>query len=250
MKQLRTARIILFVIGVLTVGVTIVQLTLLKDEAKKLVQKEIAKQGPGFIPDPVKVREAEEQLVRLATLLGAVQIALGIIFIVFGFIVYLFPVPVTIISLVLYVGSYLAFGLLNPETLAMGIVIKIFIVIAMVKAIQAAIAYQKTKDEDFTDDRQARRKSARDRDFEEEEEFAEEEEARPRRRWREEREDEAEAEEPVREAVKATAREPDRQVEEEAPVVACVKCGRKLRVPAAAAGKRIRCPECGEIFQP
>jgi hypothetical protein len=46
-------------------------------------------------------------------------------------------------GLVLYIAGNLIFGLIEPTSLIRGILIKILIVIAMVKAVSAAIAYQR-----------------------------------------------------------------------------------------------------------
>jgi predicted RND superfamily exporter protein len=51
-------------------------------------------------------------------------------------------VPITIISLVLYLGATAIFAYLAPETIAAGIIIKVIIIIGLAKAIQAAIAYE------------------------------------------------------------------------------------------------------------
>jgi hypothetical protein len=68
---------------------------------------------------------------------------LGIVFIVCGLLVKRFPVPCTLIPLVLYVLSALATAAFDPTTLARGLIVKIVIVVALFKAVQAAFAYQK-----------------------------------------------------------------------------------------------------------
>jgi len=140
-KQLNAARWILIVIGVLTVVVNAIQMATLREQVQTAINQELRKVGG--IPDPVKVKEIEDRAVRAGNLIGVIMIAMGVLFFVFGLIVKMFPVPVTIISLVLYVGSAAAFAALDPATLAQGVIVKIFIVIALIKAIQAAIAYQK-----------------------------------------------------------------------------------------------------------
>jgi hypothetical protein len=72
-----------------------------------------------------------------------VAVILGVIFVVCGIIIKAFPVPVTIISLVLYVLAAVGFGILHPPSLAAGLIIKVIIVIALAKAIQSAVAYEK-----------------------------------------------------------------------------------------------------------
>jgi hypothetical protein len=49
----------------------------------------------------------------------------------------------TVTALTLYLGGNAVFGVLNPASLGAGWIMKIFIVIALFKAVQAAFAYQK-----------------------------------------------------------------------------------------------------------
>jgi ABC-type siderophore export system fused ATPase/permease subunit len=68
---------------------------------------------------------------------------LGVLFILLGFLVTRFPLPATIIALVLYLGSNAVLALLDPAVLVQGIIFKIIVVVCLVKALQAAIAYQR-----------------------------------------------------------------------------------------------------------
>jgi hypothetical protein len=49
---------------------------------------------------------------------------------------------VTIISLILYIGAAVIFGILDPATLMQGIIFKVIVVVALAKAIQSAITFQ------------------------------------------------------------------------------------------------------------
>jgi len=143
MKELNTARNILLVIGVLTVLVNAIQIPMARDQVHKAIQAELAKQGvAGF---PPHVQQFEEDAVRFTYLVLGVTSALGVLFVVFGFLVKTFPVPITIIGLVLYVVANLVFAVLNPESLAIGALIKIVIIVALAKAVQSAVVYQKEK---------------------------------------------------------------------------------------------------------
>ncbi len=57
-----------------------------------------------------------------------------------------YPVPISITSLVLYLGATVVMGVLNWQTLLQGIIIKVIVIVVLVKAVQAAIAYQKALD--------------------------------------------------------------------------------------------------------
>lgn len=140
-KELNTARSILIVIGILTILVNGFQFSQARDQVHKALQVELTKQGiAGF---PPHVQQIEEVALRFTYLVLGAMVGMGVLFVVFGILVKTYPVPITITSLVLYVGAALAFAVMDPKTLAMGAVIKIFIVIALAKAIQSALVYQK-----------------------------------------------------------------------------------------------------------
>jgi hypothetical protein len=73
-------------------------------------------------------------------------IALGIVFAILGFLVPKFPVPATIIGLVLYIGATAIFAMIDMSTLMSGFVIKAVIIVSLFKAVNAALAYQKQSD--------------------------------------------------------------------------------------------------------
>jgi hypothetical protein len=142
-KQLNQARAILIVIGVLTVAVNAVLMATLRDSIRSEIRKEVAKAGPGAVINQAQLQQIEDQAHRFGMLTGCVAVALGILFIIFGLLVKMFPVPITILSLVLYVVATLGFAALNPQSLVAGIIFKIIVVVALAKAIQAAVAYEK-----------------------------------------------------------------------------------------------------------
>jgi hypothetical protein len=132
-QQLKSARTTLIAIGVLSVVVNLIMMALLPDQVKKALEEN----GQG----------QNQQALTIATGVAmAIQgcfLALGVVFIICGILVNRFPVVCTVSSLVLYVLAALATAALDPSTLAQGIVIKIIIVVALFKAVQAAFAYQK-----------------------------------------------------------------------------------------------------------
>jgi hypothetical protein len=107
------------------------------------IDKELKKLGPRFVADPVKLAALKGQAVRATRLINGGGVLLGLIFIGCGIFVSQYPVPLTITALVLYLGGNAVFGLINPQSLASGLIVKIFIVLGLFKAVQAAIAYQK-----------------------------------------------------------------------------------------------------------
>jgi hypothetical protein len=105
---------------------------------EKLVQKEI---GPGAVLPPAQM----DQLVMFFTLLLAFDIAVGGLFLLFGLLITVIPVIATISSLVLYLVQQAILLYLNPAMVGSGFLFKILIIIALVKAIQAAFAYEKER---------------------------------------------------------------------------------------------------------
>ena len=145
-KNLSSARSLLIVVGVLWVIINLVSLALLSDQISKAAKEHaIASVPPGTPVDPVKIKEVEQVMLVGAYIYAGARVALGVLFIIFGLMVKMFPVPITIISLVLYVGAVAVNGLLDPMTLMQGIIFKIIIVVLLFKSIQAAIAYQNEK---------------------------------------------------------------------------------------------------------
>jgi hypothetical protein len=140
-KQLNQARILLFVAGVLIVIGGALDLGLAKSIVDKAVKDEF--QNRRIVPTPAQVQEATNQIMKLVYLIDGGLIGLGVLFIIFGFMVKQYPVPITVISLVLFVGMIAIMAVINPATLVSGWWIKLIVVIGLVKALQSAIAYQR-----------------------------------------------------------------------------------------------------------
>lgn len=141
--ELGKARRILLVVGVLTVLANIAGYLLAESLADTAIKVELAKQ-PGAMVDPA-FREAVITATKVASVLVGL---LGGLFVVFGLIVQKFPVPITVASLVLYIGQVAVLAVLAPASLLnAGIFVKVIIVVALVKAVQAAIAMQRDERE-------------------------------------------------------------------------------------------------------
>ena len=116
---------------------------------------------------------------------------------------------------------------------------------------------EETEQDDFEEDedRGRRRGKARSRDrSRDEDEEDEEEDDRERRRRKARRrdddyDDETE-EEPPRKTTPVKAAPPPvpARAANEPTVVQCPGCNKRLRVPANVAGKKVKCPECGNAF--
>lgn len=142
-KTLGSARIILILVGLLTIGANGFLFYTAEKQADTAIQVEIKKLAPGMVADQQKVAEAKTQIVKVVKLVAGGTIVLGVIFIALGVVVYKIPVVATVLGLVLYVGATIIFGLVDPSSMVRGIIVKVFIVVGLVKAVQTAIAYQK-----------------------------------------------------------------------------------------------------------
>jgi hypothetical protein len=137
-KQLKTAKGTIIAIGVLTVvaniGMGLLSEAMVNNEVKNL-------QAKGMVVDQAAVAAAK----RGTQLVCAAFAALGVAFIVMGFFVYAYPVPITVLALVLYLAGWAISAAMNPANIAAGIVIKIVIIVGLGKSIQAALAYERER---------------------------------------------------------------------------------------------------------
>jgi hypothetical protein len=143
-KQLRQARNILVIIGILIMVGSLVDLAM----ARTILRRELEKEAEGLRAhhqevDPAALQKEEDFLFRVVVLIDGGTALLGALFVVFGLIVRRYPVLITILSLVLFIGMIVVLGVLNPVTLAQGWLIKIIALVGLAKAVQAAIAYQR-----------------------------------------------------------------------------------------------------------
>lgn len=142
-KNLKSARGILIAIGVITVLVNFLLMALVQGQVDKEIEQEIAKMGPGAQVDRAKLQELRDASVRTGILVNGGFTVMGFIFIGLGIAVSRFPVPATVLGLVLYLGGAALTALFNPAMLVQGIIVKIIIVVFLVNAIKSAVAYQR-----------------------------------------------------------------------------------------------------------
>ncbi len=87
-----------------------------------------------------------ERVLAVVYLIYGAGMALGAFFVLAGIFVKKYPVPLTITSFILYVGSVAGFGMLDPTSLVRGIIFKVIIVVSLAKSVQTAWAYQSERD--------------------------------------------------------------------------------------------------------
>jgi hypothetical protein len=143
-KQLNTARGILIVVGILTVLINVASFAIINSQVDDIIKNQVNElHKKGMQEDPASVTAYRSQVIRISQLFAGGAVALGVVFIILGCLVKKYPIPSTVIGMVLYIGSNALFGYLDPETLVKGLIIKIIIVVVLAKSIQAAIAYQR-----------------------------------------------------------------------------------------------------------
>lgn len=133
-NQLKVARGVLIGIGVLNMAANAFALYNLPNEIQHGIRQ--------YQLPPEAVPEFEQAARMGGYLIYGGAALLGLIFVVFGIILKKFPVAITITSLLLYIGATAGFAALAPATLTKGLIVKIFIVIALFRSIKAARAYE------------------------------------------------------------------------------------------------------------
>jgi hypothetical protein len=143
-KELKTARTTLIAVGVITLLANGVMALLAKGMVDKAFEAEIRNmQQPGMVLDQDQLNQLKQQAVTSTQLICFGFAAVGLVFIGLGVFVNKAPVVCTAIGLVLYIAGWAITAVLDPTMIAKGIILKIIIIVALVKALQAAIAYQR-----------------------------------------------------------------------------------------------------------
>lgn len=137
-KSLREARNLLVVIGLINIVVNSIAVASFRDQ----VHKEAAdRQAKGQLIDHNKL----EAVIRAGQVSIGAFVVLGVVYLLLGLMVRAYPVPITITAFVIYVAVNVIVAVADPSVLATGFIFKIIVVAALVKAIQAALAYQRDK---------------------------------------------------------------------------------------------------------
>ena len=151
-QELKKARTILWIVGLLTIAVNGFMFWNSKNELESAVSAELGKNGASLaavraLPDAQRA-EFDKQYAaafgKVRLIYGA-GVALGVIFIVCALCVERRPVASTVTGLVLYLGSIAAALAIDPATLAKGAIVKVFIVIGLVSSVKSALAIEKER---------------------------------------------------------------------------------------------------------
>src|SRR5262249_33196390 len=167
-KHLKQIRGILVAIGILTIIANIAIIFVNENQAKEAIQRGVN-------------RAVVEQELRTIQLFNYLMVGVGVLYVMFAFIVHLYPVAVTITALVIYAGlpivAIISMAQVNPGAVGSGLWIRILIIVALAGSIKTAVEYEKERRQEEEEDEEE------DEDADEEEED-EEEDDRPRRRRR------------------------------------------------------------------
>ena len=142
--ELKTARRVLIGVGILQILVNGMFMVVAKQSLKEAVDKALAARNLNrLVVNQNKLNAAEEAGLQRIYLIDGGFIAIGVIFIIAGFLMPKFPLQASLTSLMLYVGGAIAQYVFNPDSLDIGgIVFKGLVVVALFKAVQAGLAYR------------------------------------------------------------------------------------------------------------
>jgi hypothetical protein len=129
-SSLKQARIILMVAGIWLIGNGLLMLSNLDNEVR-----DFQRENRGLI--------LPEEVIRTARLMYYGLVGLGVVFLILAAAVPAAPLVTTVTGLVLYLGLNAVITVMDPVNLVRGLIIKIIIVIGLVKAVQAAAAYER-----------------------------------------------------------------------------------------------------------
>jgi VIT1/CCC1 family predicted Fe2+/Mn2+ transporter len=150
LQKLKSARVALWIVGILTILVNGFFFFNAQDEFEKAYEAELKRQGVSMAElralDKDTLAEIDKEksdgLAKVKLIYGA-GLGLGVIFIVCALLVNRKPVIATMTGLVLYLGSIAATAAFEPESLAKGLIMKVIIIAVLAGAVKAAIAYER-----------------------------------------------------------------------------------------------------------
>jgi hypothetical protein len=147
-KQLKTAKVILWIIGILTIALGGFLFSNAEDEVDRALSAELRRVGASMeTVDKAKYNEVREEVLRKAKLIYSANIGLGFLFIGCALLVSRKPVIATVTGLVLYLGGQAAIIAMDEggpgAGIAKGLLVRILIIVALVSAVKAAIAVER-----------------------------------------------------------------------------------------------------------
>lgn len=145
-KNLKTAKIILWFVGILNILMGGFQFANVEKEVDDAIGTELRKAGLSYATaDQEKLREVRTDTIGKAKLIYGASIGLGVLFVGCALIVNRAPVVATVSGLVLFLGATAAIGLAEPSLLLQGIIMRVAIIIGLISAVKSALAVEKDR---------------------------------------------------------------------------------------------------------
>ena len=115
-KNLKTARVYLYIVAALQIGVGIYQYITLKDYSEQV-----------------------------ALLAGGIAGGLGIVFIILAIWSYKMPSAAFLTALIVFVGAHIYTAIEDPSQIPRGIILKVLVIVALIKGFKDAREYEQMK---------------------------------------------------------------------------------------------------------
>ncbi|HEY4310009.1 MAG TPA: hypothetical protein VGN12_11200 [Pirellulales bacterium] len=135
-RSLQEPRALMFVIGILTVAINGFGMARLRNDVEAVIEQHEAE---GHDVDSAKL----ERSIRSIQLINGGFVALGIVFIALGLAINSYPVPTTLLALVLFLGGIAISAIVDPTTIAQGGLFKIIATVGLAEAIRSAVSYRR-----------------------------------------------------------------------------------------------------------
>jgi hypothetical protein len=137
-KELKSARTILIVVGVIQLLFGIYFMTQVRKTFDEAAQAEVSAMGSGYQVDPVLLEQAWEERKVIMYAATAVPLLLAVFFFVMAALVYRKPVGITLTSLIVFIAAHVADAVMEPSQIYKGILLKIIFIAILWKAYQSA----------------------------------------------------------------------------------------------------------------
>jgi hypothetical protein len=134
-KELKSARTVLIVVGIIQILLGAFHLTQTKSQMEEATRKELK---PGYVLDQEKFDEEFEKQKALQYGINSVPVVIGVFFLIMSALVFKFPVGATLSPLIVFVIVHAADAVVDPASIAKGIILKIIFLVVLWKAYQSA----------------------------------------------------------------------------------------------------------------
>jgi hypothetical protein len=137
-RELKTARVILIVIGLIQLGLGVYLVFHFKNASEEASRAKAAHMGPGYYFDQTKFEEEFEKVKITAYARASIPALFGVYFLVMAALVFKFPIGATLSSVILYLMGHIADLIVSQSAFYQGILIKLLFMAILWKAFQSA----------------------------------------------------------------------------------------------------------------